>query len=91
MKTQIPTLVITLDLQAPWNVASCARILFVCWTCLRHAKTISLSSIVHSAWKTLVSLTVSSRLKLERLRPRLLSRTVICFAGLTFLPLRFMG
>ena len=32
-------IIITLDLKAPWNVAACAGILFVCWTCLQHAKT----------------------------------------------------
>ncbi|KAG2121322.1 membrane bound O-acyl transferase family-domain-containing protein [Suillus clintonianus] len=30
---------ITLDLRAPWNVATCVAIIFVCLTCIRHAKT----------------------------------------------------
>src|SRR6267154_3547006 len=41
--TQVPPFVlqiaITLDLRAPWNVVACAGILFVCATCIQHAKT----------------------------------------------------
>jgi hypothetical protein len=41
--SQVPTIVlyavITLDLQAPWNIAACAWSLFVCWTCGQHSKT----------------------------------------------------
>lgn len=41
--TQVPAIVlqtiITLDLRAPWNVAACTGMLFVCWTCIQHAKT----------------------------------------------------
>ncbi|KAG1733490.1 membrane bound O-acyl transferase family-domain-containing protein [Suillus lakei] len=41
--TQVPPLVlqlgITLDLRAPWNVATCVTVIFVCLTCIQHAKT----------------------------------------------------
>jgi hypothetical protein len=48
--SQVPTIVlgaiITLDLQAPWNIAACAWniaacawSLFFCWTCGQHVKT----------------------------------------------------
>jgi len=41
--SQVPTIVlgaiITLDLQAPWNIAACAWSLFVCWACGQHVKT----------------------------------------------------
>jgi hypothetical protein len=41
--SQVPTIVlgaiITLGLQAPWNVAACALSIFVCWTCGQHVKT----------------------------------------------------
>ncbi|KAG1744631.1 membrane bound O-acyl transferase family-domain-containing protein [Suillus paluster] len=41
--TQIPAFVlqigITFDSRAPWNFATCAVILFVCLTCIQHART----------------------------------------------------
>ncbi|KIK45418.1 hypothetical protein CY34DRAFT_78074 [Suillus luteus UH-Slu-Lm8-n1] len=41
--TQVPALVlqlgITLNLRAPWNVATCVTVIVVCLTCIQHAKT----------------------------------------------------
>ncbi|KAG1810341.1 uncharacterized protein HD556DRAFT_1436080 [Suillus plorans] len=40
---EVPALVlqlgITLDLQVPWNIMTCITLIFVCWTCIQHAKT----------------------------------------------------
>jgi hypothetical protein len=30
---------ISLDLRAPWNVVTCITVIFVCLTCIQHAKT----------------------------------------------------
>jgi len=41
--THIPLIllqiIITLDLRAPWNVAACAGMFYVCWTCIQSTKT----------------------------------------------------
>jgi hypothetical protein len=40
--TQVPAIalqtIISLNLRAPWNVAACAGMLLICWTCIQYAR-----------------------------------------------------